>query len=168
MNDIRANLKLLQEEFYESTRGGDGLARIDEAEIEAIAALFNQRIAELEALLLDAEAGKTEYLAMQDRIAELEANCCRLIDQRDEESDLYEKRIAELEAALNETKHVLPIIKQNQDLKAENQRLREALTDIKTYRVKWHKDGTKGHYCAWRSGIDGVKDIARGALNDDT
>jgi len=43
----------------------------------------------------------------RQRIAELEANCCRLIDQRDEESDLYEKRIAELEEALRHVRHML-------------------------------------------------------------
>jgi hypothetical protein len=39
-----------------------------------------------------------------------------------------------------------------------------ALRKINKYEPKKYKHGEQGHYCAYRSAIDGVRDLARAAL----
>lgn len=49
----------------------------------------------------------------------------------------------------------------------ENERLKGALVRISDYKAKEYKQAARGHYCPYRSAIDGLQSIASHALSRD-
>ena len=94
------------------------------------------RIAELEKNLADAQDGL--FLAIQNKeIAEREASA--------EHNEAYKEALIEVTGYREE----------NDSLKAENDRLREAL-DRNVHQIRKVKYDDKGHRCSWRSAAEAM------------